>query len=177
MTGKRVCKDFWKPIPTFEGYYEASKDGRIRSVERTLISKAGKRRTYPGRELKQFTNRGGYKRVELSKDGERFQYGVHRLVTMAHLELPDNYKGLVVRHLDHLRTNNNYENLAWGTHQDNSNDSKEAGRLKGTNQNAPKVACPKGHKYDYTYPDGRRDCRTCRNESIRRHRARKAKGL
>lgn len=170
----RVCKD-WRAVPGYEGFYEVSDEGDVRSVDRTIVSSNGKRRYYPGRILKQATNRAGYKRVVLCIKGEQSNESVHRLVAKAFIP---NRKSddLEVRHLDHNPANNTIGNLAWGTSKDNKRDSMKDGRLKGKNQHAHKTHCPRGHAYDYVYPDGRRDCKTCRNESIRRHRARKKKG-
>ena len=168
---RKKCKEVWLPVPGYEGFYEVSNQGLVRSVERTTTNSLGRSRTFPSKVLKPATTRRGYLRVSLCKEGNQTNHSVHRLVALAFI--PGFKEGLVVRHLDHNPLNNQATNLAWGTNKDNSHDSMRDGRLKGKNQNAPKTACPKGHTYDYRYPDGRRDCTRCRNEAIRRHRARK----
>lgn len=174
----RVCKDCmtrhktWKPIPGYEGYYEVSDDGLVRSVDREYTNKLGRVRRKRGRELKPQISSTGYVRYWLCKEGAEGYIFAHRAVALAFHPI-DGSEDLVVRHLDHDPANNVVENLAWGTHKENAYDSMRDGRLKGNNQHADKTECPQGHPYDYTYPDGRRGCKRCTAEAVRRHRARK----
>ena len=88
----------WKEIPGYEGLYEVSNKGNIRSLIRNKI-------------IKGFINRGGYRLVGLSKNGIRKKIAVHSLVAQAFIP---NLDGLPqVNHKDEDKSNNSVENLEW----------------------------------------------------------------
>lgn len=96
-------KEVWKPIKGFEGLYEVSSIGRVRSLNY--------RQTGKSKELA-FEEVGGYLRVSLSKKGEaRFRPLVHRLVAEAFLPNLNEYPQ--VNHIDEDRANNYVNNLEW----------------------------------------------------------------
>lgn len=112
----------WRPIPGYEGRYEASNLGRIRET----------------RVLK--TDGGGHRYPRVNIDG-RTQY-VHRLVALAFLGDPPS-SGAVVNHKDFNRKNNSAENLEWVTQTENMRHAAQRMRK-------PKTVCRKsntGHKY------------------------------
>jgi|DEB0MinimDraft_6_1074348.scaffolds.fasta_scaffold01595_11 hypothetical protein len=90
-------KEIWKDIPEYEGFYQASNLGNIRSLDRIIDDKKSKR-TYKGRILRQIEHSGGYKTVTLSKDGKAIPNYVHRLVMLA-------FKGFQKLDVDHLNMN------------------------------------------------------------------------
>lgn len=103
----------WKAIPGYEGLYEASTLGRIRTAEgKTTSSRRFFKRVWKQRILK---GRGsnpriGY-RVSLWKDGKEKDWLVARLVAMTWI---DGYcEGMTVNHKDRNRFNNNIDNLEW----------------------------------------------------------------
>lgn len=99
----------WKPIPGYEGYYEASNKGRIRSLERMIKSNYGSVRAWPERIMSQTPQSAGYLICTLSKRGESSQHLIHKLVTSAFLgECPDGY---VIHHRNHNRQDNRVKNL------------------------------------------------------------------
>jgi hypothetical protein len=107
----RYMEETWKPIVGFEGLYEISSFGRVKS----LI----KRGSY--RELIKRTGRDistGYHTVQLTKGNKPRDYRIHRLVALAHLENPNNYP--VVNHLDGNKSNNRLDNLEWTTYSKNT---------------------------------------------------------
>lgn len=116
-------RERWRPVSGWEGLYEVSSLGSVRSVARWVVCRKG-RRLVEGRILDQRISLGLYWRVFLS-DGKR-QKGihVHRLVAMAFVP----GRGDVVRHLDGDGFNNHVENLAFGTHVDNERDKLIHGR-------------------------------------------------
>jgi transposase len=125
----------WAPIAGFEGFYEVSTDGRIRSKTR-LIRLSGHRtmseRIISGRIIAQTVNkpRGeGYARpiVKLSKNGKVLTFTVARLVAGAFLPNPCGHP--CVLHKDDNPFNNNVKNLEWGTHAENSRQAAERHRL------------------------------------------------
>ena len=102
----------WRPIAGYEGVYEVSDQGRVRSLDRLVRANSGWRST----GIRYFTpspsgkNRK-YKKVLLRNPKK--QYLVHRLVLEAFVgPRPDNCEA---RHLDGDPSNNRLDNLAWGT--------------------------------------------------------------
>jgi hypothetical protein len=114
--------EIWKPVLGYEGYYEVSSLGRVRSMPRMRITKGGGRAPCGGIILKQRKNSLGYMDILLRKDLERTQrskhYTVHTLVAEAFLGFRP--AGMQVDHVDHDRTNNNVDNLRWLTQKENS---------------------------------------------------------
>ena len=114
-------EEIWKDIRGFEGLYQVSNMGRVRSLDRTLPDKNGRLRHKKGMILKDCLNKErGYYRVSLS-DGQRnfSHFEVHRLVALHFVE---GYKpGLVVNHINEIKTDNRAENLEWCTYQYNLN--------------------------------------------------------
>lgn len=111
-------QEIWADIRGYEGLYQVSNLGRVKSLERVTISKNGKR--YTCQELcLRFGNIKGYKFVVLRKDCKSHQVLVHRLVAQAFIPNPDNLPE--VNHKDENPSNNCVENLEWCTHKYNSN--------------------------------------------------------
>ncbi len=98
----------WKPVPGYEGFYEVSDRGDVRSLKRATTS---------GKVLKLSKTKHGYLKVTLSKNGEHKTAAVHRLVALAFLENPDNKQE--VNHKNGIRTDNSLENLEWVTNSEN----------------------------------------------------------
>lgn len=109
--------EVWGDIPGYEGFYQASNLGQIRSLPRQEKRPNGKSRFRPGRLLKGKLSRNHYWSVNLCKDGTSRWTEVHRLVAMVFL--PDFSKEMIVHHVDHNRQNNRVSNLAmmyWSEH-------------------------------------------------------------
>lgn len=104
--------EVWKPIVGYEGWYEVSSLGRVRSVSHTIVCNNRYEIFHKGKILRQQANvRWRYLSVYLSKNGERKRYVVHRLVAMAFLPNPNNLPE--VNHKDENRQNNSVGNLEW----------------------------------------------------------------
>jgi hypothetical protein len=130
----------WRPVIGFEGFYEVSNEGGVRSVGRTVQISSGRFRTYRARDISPAVASSGYYTVQLSipERGAR-TYCVHRLVAEAFYGA---HPGMEVRHLDGTRANNHVSNLAWGTHSQNTLDK----RHHGTDHNANRADCKRGHR-------------------------------
>jgi hypothetical protein len=115
----------WKPIPSFEGLYEASYTGKIRSLDRIVVytKRDGRKveRRYKGKVLTPGLNTRGYEIVTLcDRNNKHHTRPVHRLV----LETFDRLRAEneECRHLDGNIRNNSRSNLRWGTPAENTAD-------------------------------------------------------
>lgn len=120
----------WKPIKGFEGFYEVSDLGNVRSLNRPWKDGWGNPCIKWGRTLKPQPNSRGYKRVELKANGKTERHFVHRLVAIAFIENPNNLP--VVNHKDFNIVNNCADNLEWTTQNGNYQYSFERGRFERT---------------------------------------------
>ncbi|WP_408930790.1 NUMOD4 motif-containing HNH endonuclease [Corynebacterium axilliensis] len=132
----------WRDIPDWEGFYQVSNLGNVRSLTRTVTRSDGQLRTYQGRNLRPGTNRLGYPIVILRKPGKVITAKVHRLVLLAFVGTCP--KGQEACHNNGDRGDARLENLRWDTHSNNMLDR----RGHGTDHQARKTHCPKGHPYD-----------------------------
>lgn len=104
-------EEIWKPVVGYEGWYEVSNLGRVKSIDRIIINSFGVSKTYYGKILKQSLERHGYVTVVLSKNSIFKRCAIHRLVALAFLPNPQNLPQ--VNHKDECKNNNNVENLEW----------------------------------------------------------------
>lgn len=119
--------ELWRAIPGWEEEYEASDQGRIRSVERTVIAKDPRGnvrpRLYSGRILRTPCCAFGYPMVVLSRPKKKPTHSyVHDLVLLAFVGPKP--EGLEVCHYDGIRTNNSIINLRYDTRSANAADSR-----------------------------------------------------
>ena len=106
----------WKPIVGYEGFYEISDMGRVRSVSRRLCNG----HYWRGRARKLQSGSGGYSSINLCRDGEEKTYMVHGLVLEAFVGIrPD---GMECCHSDGNKKNNSTKNLRWDTSANNGKD-------------------------------------------------------
>lgn len=115
-------KEEWRPIKSYEnyeGFYEVSNTGKVRSVTRTVRRKRMGDYVVESMELAQQTDRGGYRRVTLQWGASKKYRKVHRLVAEAFLPNPDNLPQ--INHKDEDKTNNHVDNLEWCTAKYNLN--------------------------------------------------------
>lgn len=109
----------WKPIKGYEGLYEVSDQGNVRSIDRYCKTNIRhvKQRLIKGKILKRNLKRNGYYTVDLSKDGKVKTTLIHRLVAETFIDNPNGLK--CVNHIDSNRKNNNLTNLEWVTSSEN----------------------------------------------------------
>lgn len=121
----------WKPITGYEGLYEVSNLGNVRSLDRRTRAKNNSTMLRKGCILIPFyEEKKGYYQVTLNKDGKKKHHRVHRLVASAFLENPFNYTD--VNHKDENKTNNHVDNLEWCTRKYNNNYGTKPERIRQT---------------------------------------------
>ncbi|MET0716382.1 MAG: NUMOD4 motif-containing HNH endonuclease [Mycetocola sp.] len=137
----------WRAVPDWEGLYEISSHGRVRSLR-------------SGRVLKPWLTNFGHRQVQLCRRGRPTGRTIHSLVLEAFVgPRPAGMEGC---HNDGDPTNNHPENLRWDTHRANMQDMQ----IHGTHAQGSRTHCIHGHEFDdvntYRTPAGTRQCRTCR---------------
>lgn len=105
----RLNMEIWRDIKGYDGLYQVSNEGRIKSIKKRKI-------------LSLFANHKGYLQTCLYKNGEKKGFLVHRLVAEAFIQNPQNLTQ--VNHKDENKTNNSVENLEWCTNDYNINYSQ-----------------------------------------------------
>lgn len=111
--------EVWKEVVGYEGYYEVSNIGNVRSVNRYVTSKEGKTWNFKSRIIKPHSNNQGYLQTNLTRDGITKKPLIHRLVAEAFLG--DMGSGMQVHHKNEITTDNRLENLEWVTPKVNVN--------------------------------------------------------
>ena len=121
------------PVPGFEGLYEVSNTGIVRSLDRVVQGTDGIQYPFRGRVLSPVANKNtGYLQVALWRDNQGYWYYVHRLVGQAHLPNPSNLPE--INHKDGLRQNNHRDNLEWVSRQGNAQHAVRTGLRKYTHR-------------------------------------------
>lgn len=126
-------EEIWKDIVGYEGLYQASNLGNIKSI--THIRKNGKNEnrlcTTKGKMLKPGIDSNGYMLVVLSKKGKTKSYRVHRLIALTFIK--NNAKCKCINHKDENKLNNQVDNLEWCTHRYNNNYGTKGKRISQKN--------------------------------------------
>lgn len=117
MNWQKFGIEKWVPITGFEGIYEVSSFGQVRSCDRLLKNRSG-HRFLKGEKLKQYLSFGSYYAVQLRKNCSKKAIYVHRLVA-SHF-VPDSVENPIVNHKDGNRRNNHFLNLEWTTKSGNA---------------------------------------------------------
>jgi hypothetical protein len=126
LAGNSVREEEWRDIPGWEGMYQASSLGRIRSIDRHVISKDNRVVHHKERVLRQNRAIKNYLVVSLSRDNKWVSQKVNRLVAMSFLGTPQ--VGSHARHIDGNNQNNRVTNIEWGTVTDNNRDKRRHGK-------------------------------------------------
>lgn len=116
--------EIWKDIEGFEGCYQVSNLGRVRSLDhKTERLNRGRKQviTFKGKVLTPRKHTSGYLNIGI----KRKNYYIHRLVAAAFIKKKEHQDS--VNHIDGDKTNNSVENLEWCTHQENLNHAEKMG--------------------------------------------------
>ena len=125
-----MTEEIWRPVVGYEGLYEVSSYGRVRSLDRYVKSCYEAYRLHKGKVLSPGKDKDGYLFVNLYCNGKVHKRFAHRLAAQAFISNPDNLP--MVNHKDEDKTNNSVENLEWcnakynntyGTRQNNVRDT------------------------------------------------------
>jgi len=119
--------EIWKPVIGFEGYYEISNTGKIKSIKREITVSTGKR-TINEKILTTRINNWGYIDVRLSKGSVIKTKFIHILTAEAFIPNPLNK--FEVNHKNGIKTDNSIQNLEWVTHSENMKHAYEMGLAK-----------------------------------------------
>jgi len=170
-----LAAEEWRTIEGFEGFYEVSSRGRVRSLDRVVDGKNGTTRRRRSAILSQDTSGNGYPRVVLQRERVRTKRLVSGLVLEAFVgPRPD---GMEACHFpDPNPQNNTVENLRWDTKSANMQDRI----AHGNNPQSNKTHCPQNHEYTpanthITKGTTHRHCREC--DRIRTNEANRKKRL
>ena len=163
------AQEQWKSVVGFEGVYEVSDHGRVRSLDRVVVTKTGVSKRRKGCVLSAGMDRR-HRHVALCSGEGGKSYRVHKLVLEAFVgRCPG---GLEARHLDDDPDNNCLRNLTYGTRSQNMLDRVR----NGTHNFSRRTHCNSGHEYTESnticLKSGRR-CRQCKRDNGREYMRRK----
>ena len=151
----------WLPVVGYEGLYEVSDHGRVRTVDRVEVTKAGYTRRRKSKLRSPWSDKDGYMHVTVTRNRRKSGRSVHRLVLEAFVgPCPDN---MVACHDNGDPADNRLQNLRWDTLSANELDKV----THGTHHNARKTHCPRGHLLEApnlahaALKRGRRVCKAC----------------
>lgn len=128
-------EEIWKDIPGYEGYYQASTLGRIRSVDREISYLSGKNKVprtdfWPSQIKTLRYRKDGYLQVNLSKNSKKGYFPVHKIISKVFLG--NQPKGMDVCHNNGDRSDNRLSNLRYDTRKNNLSDTiLHATRIQG----------------------------------------------
>jgi hypothetical protein len=132
-------KEIWKSVSGYEGRYEVSSNGKVKSVERYKNDR-GRNIKVEEKLLCQQKTRDGYLQVYLSKNGVTKGLRVHRLVALAFIPNPN--KKQEVNHINEIKTDNRVCNLEWVTRVENANWGTKQKRFSEKMRNYKKYSKP-----------------------------------
>ncbi|KKN42124.1 hypothetical protein LCGC14_0716280 [marine sediment metagenome] len=110
-------KEIWKDIKGYEGLYQVSDLGEIKSLDRVIYSKFRSIQTFKGRILRKLIHNNGYVSIMLSKKGITKRFIIHRIVAKSFILNLQNKKE--VNHKNLIKGDNRAENLEWVTPKEN----------------------------------------------------------
>lgn len=127
---QQLHKELWCDIKDFEGLYEVSNYGRVRSYDKVVNAANNSTRIIKGKIMSLTNSEGGYLKVGLTKNKKVYNKCIHRLVGLHFIENPNNY--LELNHIDKNKTNNYYYNLEWCTRKQNNDHSQITQKLNSS---------------------------------------------
>lgn len=123
-------EEIWKDIPGWEGQYQASTWGRIKSVPRKRVKLDGSIWYTKEKLLKPATMRDGYLMVCFNTSATKASYLVHRLIAKTFIPNPELLT--TVNHINEIKTDNRVENLEWASRLQQMNAGTVKDRIRKT---------------------------------------------
>lgn len=127
--------EVWKDIEGYEGSYQISNKGRVKSLKRIVERKNGRKLDIKEKIIDHGNDAYGYPLIILTKNNVKKTKKVHRLVAIAFIDNPENK--LCVNHIDGVKTNNEVYNLEWVTRKENSQHAKDIGLKNDKGESNP----------------------------------------
>lgn len=153
--------EVWLDISGYEGIYQISNLGRVKSLERVVVGGNGGKRFLAEKILKVGSDRYGYQQIQLSNGGVRKCHRIHVLVA-SHFLGNDDPEKIEVHHKDHDKKNCHVSNLEWVT---KSHNQKESARFYGRLVTKECLDC--GKTYESIRSNISKYCSTkCRNNAL-----------
>ena len=113
-------EEIWKDIPGYNGRYQASNLGRVRSTDKIVLKRNGASEIYKGKVLRLFEATGGYMYVTIAKEPNKFHARrLHRVIAETFIPNPQNLPQ--INHINEDKKDNRVENLEWCTGKYNAN--------------------------------------------------------
>lgn len=125
----------WRDVKGYEGIYQVSNTGEVRSLDRKCVYSNGDQHIHKGKTLTKTINNHGYFYISLCINSKPKKKFIHRLVAEAFIPNPEN-KGNV-NHKDGNPLNNNVNNLEWATYKENSRHAFRTGLAHSTLEGKP----------------------------------------
>lgn len=129
--------EIWKDIEGYEGLYQVSNLGRVKTLKKEWLAHHTAILTHEEKIIKPYPSHNGYLRVALSKDNKYHKFPVHRLVANAFIGKQPTPQH-TINHKDFDRQNNRVDNLEWLTQKENALYSRENSRKASLNRLKPK---------------------------------------
>lgn len=120
--------EIWKPVVGYEGLYEVSNMGRIRTVPHFMTAKDGRKMLIPAKIRKQSVDWHGYLYVKVRRDNKQISLRLHRAIMEAFV--PNPYNKPFIDHINTIKTDNRIENLRWVTAHENTQNPITLQRIK-----------------------------------------------
>lgn len=117
--------EIFKDVENYEGYYQISNLGRIKSLQRFAKNHSGFKKVLKERYLNPIIGKTGYYVVSFKKDGIKKTFKVHRLIAIAFIDKVEGKE--FINHKNGIKTDNRIENLEWCTILENNRHSREIG--------------------------------------------------
>lgn len=131
--------EIWKDIKEYEGYYQVSNLGRIKSLSRIVDNHSGFKKKLKEKILNPSISKTGYLVVSFKKNNKRKTFKVHRLIAFAFI--PEVCGKTFVNHKNGIKTDNSISNLEWCTIKENNDHAVKSNLRKdiGVNNNNSKL--------------------------------------